>query len=476
MPVQIVKRTFRFATMQQQAVFDDFKSPAVLACGAWGSGKTEVALQKALAVACLDPGAVILGAGWLRPTAQRLFKLFVEGEGCNPPICPPDWIDGEPNKSDLTVRVRVPGGWTVPIQFSGLKPGESDITRIQGTQFSFVVCEEATQVREAGLLEELETRSSRVPGAKIYQFLLLCNANAPGHWLHQRFYEGKGAKPGDRLIELPTLPEAAGILPANFYRRFESLTGMLALRYRDNKWVGFEGLVYPYDPRRQLLRRTNDRYVDGDGATICSVADLQSWPCVQGADIGYDHPTVYQWWRVSPDDRWFLQREVYMSGRAMSVHGRQILDVSRQLSVSADCYHDPSAALAVQEWQAMGIQCRPAVNDRIAGQRAVLELYPHALDAAGEVMSPCRLFYCDDALVELDQARKHSGKPTCTTDEEGTYVWLTGAKEDMCKKDDDGEDAKRYTRMGYLTGQPVTSILTMADIMPGMGRVEAGDY
>jgi hypothetical protein len=57
MPVQTVTRTFRFATTQQQDVFDDYKSPAVLACGAWGSGKTEVALQKALAPA--DSAAAI---------------------------------------------------------------------------------------------------------------------------------------------------------------------------------------------------------------------------------------------------------------------------------------------------------------------------------------------------------------------------------------------------------------------------------
>ena len=455
MSVVPVKRVFRFATRQQQDVFSDKTAPALLACGAWGSGKTEVMLQKFLAVACQDPGCVPLLAGWLRPTAQRLFKLFVEGEGCNPPVCPPDWISGEPNKSDLVVKVRTPAGHVVPFQFSGLKPGESDISRIHGTQYSIVGIEEATQIREAGLLEELETRSGRVPGASIYQFLLLCNANAPGHWLYQRFYEGKGGKPGDRLIELPTLPEAAGILPGNFYRRLESLTGMLALRYRNNKWVGFEGLVYPYDPRRQLLRRTNDHYVDGEGVTICSVQDLQSWSCVQGADIGYDHPTVYQWWRVSPDDRWFLQREVYMSGRAMSVHGRQILAESQRLGVQPDCYHDPSAALAVQEWESMGINCRPAVNDRIAGQRAVLELYPHALDAAGEVMSPCRLFYCEDALVEVDQARKYAGLPTCTPDEEGTYVWASGNREDMCKDKDDGEDAKRYTVMGGVSSGPV---------------------
>jgi hypothetical protein len=100
--------------------------------------------------------------------------------------------------------------------------------------------------------------------------------------------------------------------------------------------------------------------------------------------------------------------------------------------------------LAVQEWQQAGIVCLPAVNDRIAGQRAVLELFPHAVDAAGEVTSPCRLYFCDDAVVEIDQQRRHAGKPTSTVDEFGTYVWASGNREDMCKTNDDGMDAMRY--------------------------------
>jgi hypothetical protein len=354
-----------------------------------------------------------------------------------------------------------------------LKPGESDITRIQGTQFSFVVVEEATQIRDAKLLEELETRSGRVPGAKFYQFLLLCNADAPGHWLHQRFYEGKSAKPGDRLVELPTIPEARNILPASYYRRLESLTGMLALRYRDNRWVGFEGLVYPYDPRVQLLRRRGDHYVDGNDMMVVDVVSLQSWPCVQAADIGYDHPTVYHWWRVSPDDRWYLQREIHMSGRAMSVHAQTILAECKRLGVKPICYHDPSAALAVQEWQRVGIECRPAFNDRIAGQRAVVELFPHAIDAAGEQLSPCRVYFCDDALVEADQARKHAGKPVSTVDEFGTYVWISTGREDMCKTNDDGMDTMRYA----VTAQPsIRQTVTLADISPDLGReVEIGE-
>lgn len=446
-----VTRQFKFATSEQQAVFDDMTSPAILVCGAWGSGKTEVALQKVLYIAAMDPGASVLCCGWLRPTAQRLFKLFVDGEGANPAVCPRDWIVGEPNKADMHVKVRSSNGRPVSVQFSGLKPGELDITRIQGTQFSFVLVEEATQIREARLVAELETRSGRVPGAKFYQFMLLCNAEAPGHWLHQRFYERKGGKPGDRLIELPTIPEHLGILPGHYYRRLEALTGMLAARYRDNKWVGFEGLVYPYDPREQLIHHKDDAYYNVDGLLVVRDCDLVTWPCVQSADIGYDHPTVYQWWRVSPDDRWFLQREVYMSGRAMSVHAKTVLDECKRLGVPPYCYHDPSAALAVQEWQNMGITCTPAVNDRIAGQRAVVELFPHAIDAAGTQMSPCRIYFCDDALVEQDIAQAHAGKPMCTVDEFGTYVWATGTREDMCKKDDDGMDAMRYA---VASGRP----------------------
>ena len=471
-----VTRVFKCASAGQLDAIKDLTSPALLLCGAWGSGKTEIALRKALKVACLDPGNVPLLAGWLRPTAERLFKLFVEGEGRNPPICPTDWIAGEPNKSNLTVRVRVPGGWTVPFQFSGLKPGESDISRIHGTQFSTVTIEEATQIQDAGLLEELETRSGRVPGAKVYQFLLLCNANAPGHWLYQRFYEHKGGKPGDRLIELPMIPERLGILPEITYRRIEALTGLFALRYRDNKWVGFEGLVYPYDPRKQLLRRDGDCYRDADGTLICTVEQLQNMQCVQGADIGYDHPTVYQWWRVSADDRWFLQRELYMSGRAMSVHGRQILEESQRLGVQPLCFHDPSAALAVQEWQAMGIGCIPAENDVDAGIHAVHELYPHALDAAGETMSPCRLYYCEDALIELDQARKYAKKPTCTPDEEGTYIYASGSKDKPVKDKDDGQDAKRYARMGYLYSTIDERLVTYEEETGMNPRVSMGDY
>jgi hypothetical protein len=425
-------------------VLKDITSPALLACGVWGSGKTDVALHKILHIGQQDPGMVALGAGWLRATAQRLFKLFVEGEGLVPPVCPPDWIDGEPNKADMTVRVKFPAGHVCQVHFSGLKPGESDISRMPGSQFSFVIVEEATQIRDELAIEELETRAGRVPGAKVYQFLLLCNANAPGHWLYRRFYERKSGKPGDRLIELPTIPESAGILPSGYYRRLESLTGMLRQRYVLNRWVAYEGLVYPYDPRMQLLERRGEDYVDASGAVVCTVKDLSSWRCAQAADAGIDHPWVHQWWRVSPDDKWILQRESYISGRPATWHEAVARQTCEALGVPLDLTHDPAAALAFAEYAGRGWRLTPAVNDRKAGQQAVYELFPHALDAEAEIFSQCRIYFCADALIEIDRARERAKLPTCTAGEFGTYVWATGTKEDMVKTLDDGMDAMRY--------------------------------
>ena len=81
-------------------------------------------------------------------------------------------------------------------------------------------------------------------------------------------------------------------------------------------------------------------------------------------------------------------------------------------------------------------------------------------------MSPCRLFYCEDALVELDQARKYAKLPTSTEQEEGTYIYPPGNKEKPVKDKDDGQDAKRYAIMGI--SPDLSRVVTAEQIAPDL--------
>ena len=93
-----------------------------------------------------------------------------------------------------------------------------------------------------------------------------------------------------------------------------------------------------------------------------------------------------------------------------------------------------------------GIPTRPAVKAVSVGIQAV----SNRLKLAGD--GKPRLFVCEGALVERDEALAAARKPVCTADEFEVYAWPKDAsgralREEPVKLNDHGMDAMRYACM-----------------------------
>jgi len=415
----------------------------VLLTGPWGTGKTEVPPVKMLLDAEKHPGI-------------KTFLMQYTANACRHNLWQRtvDWlVERVPSRikdyhvQEMTFKIRTSSGIDCPVYGGGLKPAEGQVNIWSGREAHRVYLDEAKEVPVPDLYDVTIGRCMRradIPP----QVFLMTNPAGPNHWLHHRFYMEKRA--GHRVVEMNTIPRELGLLTPSYYQRLDELTGVFKLRNALGQWVSFEGLVYPFDPRAQILERKGDDYIDGTGKVIVSREQLAGYRCVQAADPGTDHPHVHGWWRVAPEGAlqaksvWFLQRETYMTRRPITSHVKRAVEISRELSVQLEVYYDPAALWAAEEYKRGGYCCREAVNDRLGGQAACYELFPHQDVADPEKITEPRIYFLADALDEVDQARRIAGLPCRTTDEFGGYIWKGKGKEDMVKENDDGMDEMRY--------------------------------
>lgn len=415
----------------------------LLACGSYGSGKSEAAARKVVLLCDLAPYLGKVRIALIRKKRKQvkatLWRRVLE-------VMPPNWIRGI-DRSNLIAHIKPPHGQITEIVATGLDSSGTDINPLASEEFSHMFAEEATEISFEEYNEKIR-RCLRLPGAKHHQIMSLCNAGAPSSWIYEKFYLERD--PAFKVIEGQTIPESCGVLPASYYEYLRSLPGVYGLRYRENRWIAIEGLVYPFNPKEQYLS-VEEWQARGFPWPIPA-----SWRCVQANDFGFDHPFVYQWWRVSPSDVWVLVAQIYKSMRVVEDHAVQIRDVSRGMGFRpyTFCDHDAEDAATLRKH---GVATRNAFKDRRWGQQAVYKRFPHTDPANPEELTDCRVYFLKDSLLEVDYARKVAGLPTRTVEEFPTYVWQKGAgREDMSKEKDDGCDTMRMAMATHdkLTATP----------------------
>jgi len=408
---------FKAITQEQRQGFED-ESDSLLLWGPGGSGKSEIAVNKAIIVGANIPKYKIYlirkKKADLRTTLWQRFKERLPAE-----------IVTDQNETMMFRRIR--GG----TEFWGLGlDSEKDVNKLASAECGMAIIEEATEIPWSYYDEKIR-RAVRMPGVSFLQTLLLCNPGPPSHWINQNLIL-KTSK-GHKSLFMPTIPESAGILPSSWYEWLHGLKGVFAKRYRDGEWVAVEGIVYPYDPQRHRITRSQFK-MSGEGQVVLSV------------DFGYDHPFVAQWWYISPDDIWYRYREIYMSSRRVAVHADQMKQFFEKDKIwpVAICDHD---AENMADLRAAGIQTIPAKKSRLAGQQSVQKLFDEG-----------RIFFVEDSLVELDMRQQMKKLPTKTEDEFPLYCWANKDKEDMIKAHDDGMDTMRYA-VHTTIGEKVSDLI-----------------
>lgn len=280
-------------------------------------------------------------------------------------------------------------------------------------------------------LDDWETLTTRVTGragnAPYAQVIADCNPGARTHWILERARENKLSLFYSRHEDNPTLfsPET-GLITQQGKRTIETLenlTGVRLERLRYGRWASAEGVIYDqWDPATHL---------------IDPIVLSPHWRRIRVIDFGLVHPFVCAWFAIDFDGRLYLYRQIYMTGRTVATHARQIVELTGDEFIEATiCDHDAEDRQTLQE---NGISNLAARKDVLLGIGRVQDRLKKQIDGRA------RLFIFRDSLVEVDQSLKMAHKPYAVEQEIDGYIWMDNAKKEQpVKQDDHGLDVVRY--------------------------------
>jgi phage terminase large subunit len=149
------------------------------------------------------------------------------------------------------------------------------------------------------------------------------------------------------------------------------------------------------------------------------------------------HPFVCHWWAIDGDGRLYRYREIYMTGRLVEDHAREMRRLSAgepdPIAVVTD--HDAEDRATLERH--LGMSTTAAIKTVKPGIQAVQSRLRPQADGRP------RLFLIRDARVERDQTLADKHLPTCTEEEFDGYVW-DPRREVPVKENDHGMDGVRY--------------------------------
>lgn len=408
------------------------KDPEILISGPAGTGKSRACMEKIHAMAKLNPG---MRALMLRKTLSSFtstglvtWREHVAREDIARKTC--KWYGGSPQEA---AQYQYKNGSTVTVG------GLDRSTRIMSSEYDIIYVQEATELVE----DEWEKLTTRLRNHKVsfQQIIADCNPAQPDHWLKKRCDDGTCLMLQSRHEDNPRLVDENGeytVEGAQYLGRLDLLSGTRYQRLRRGRWVAAEGSVYEeYDPLVHVVK---------------PFRPPRDWPRFWAIDWGYVNPFVCQWWAVSPEGRFFMYREIYMTKRLIEDHAETIRSIVLRKDRSG--WREPKPVRIITDHD---VECQATLERElgIATTQArkdfsVMEGI-QAVQARMNPMSDGRpgVLFMRDALVEQDEELARFKKPTCTVEEIGGYVWESTPegkpnKEQPRKMDDHGCDATRY--------------------------------
>lgn len=385
------------------------RAPVLLASGSAGGGKSDLAARKLDYAMRRYPGAFGLIVRKTRESMSAGTALMIESE-----VIDPRTTEHVPSLSRFRYSnssVAVYAGMSTTKERERIR----SIGRTGGVDFVWI--EEGVELQR----DDFEALRARMRGraAPWRQMIITTNPDAPEHWINTDLIIGGGASVHySGAADNPFVDD-------EYRATLELLTGVNRLRLTEGKWVRAEGVVHNnWEPAVNLV----DRF------------DLDpGWRRIGSIDVGWESPTVAQWWALDDDVRMILYREVYQTHLALDDLSAMILDLQGAENVEWVIDHAGGHRLAA-------INTAPAIKDVLPGLQAV----NLRLRVAGDGRPRMMLFR--DALVRTDPRLVEQRKPTSTAAEFGGYVWERRATDGAVldtplKRDDHGMDAARYATM-----------------------------
>jgi phage terminase large subunit len=400
------------------------RASEILISGAAGTGKSRAVLEKINLMCLLTPGvrALILRktARSLATSALRTWERDVVPEGIRTGA-----INFYGGSAREPAQYRYDNGSAVVIG------GLDDPMKVMSTEYDIAFIQECTEVSE----EDWESVSIRLRNGALksglHQMIGDCNPSHPTHWLLERAKSGKlqhlvsAHEDNPRYFHPDGTPTAEGVA---YIARLDSLTGVRYLRLRKNIWAAAEGVIYEsFDRNLHVIPR---------------FPVPANWERIWTIDFGFTNPFVWQDWALDGDRRAYLVREIYMTGRLVEDHARQIMALGGPAPSAVVVDHDAEDRATFERHTGFGtVPAHKAVTEGI-------ELVESRLRLAGD--GKPRMMFFDDALIERDPSLVERKLPTCTVDEIPGYIWAAEPpggdrkQRQPVKRNDHGADAARY--------------------------------
>lgn len=387
------------------------KSPVLLLTGSAGGGKSRSAAEKVHAFCMKYPGAAAIGLRKAREYASKSVVFALKKAiGDDPSV----------TYSSSEQMFHYANGSRIFIAGMKDEAQRQALRSINGDGSADIIWGEEANALTEDDHNELLARL-RGTAAQWRQIIYTTNPDAPTHWIKRRLIDGKEAavyfsKATDNPYN-----------PPDYIETLNRLTGPLGKRLRDGLWVQAEGAVYEH---------FNDAI-----HVIEPFRIPDDWRRFRVVDFGFTNPFVCQFWALDNDGRMYMYREIYHSRRTVKVHAEQINRLSEGEAIETTVAdHDAEDRATMAE---NGIYTIPAIKDISPGLQAVAERLK--VDEDGRP----RIFFFNDALVELDESLDAAKRPTCTVQEFPGYVWPKTSdgrivKEVPVKDNDHGMDAIRY--------------------------------
>lgn len=403
------------------------RDATLLVSGPAGTGKSVAALMKIHLTSLMVPGLVTLllrqTAASLGASTLRTYERFVATQELSSEDVA--WYGGSGSKPAAYMyrngSLIIPGGMDRPGKFLSM-----DVDR--------VVIDEANQVSVTGV----ETVATRLRGkAPTYkQMLLLTNPDHPDHHLLKMVESGRARHIHSVHTENPYLFDRAGNVTeagADYIGRLRALTGVRRERYYEGRWVAAEGSVYE-----------NWSVADNVVEWFAVPSD---WPLVLTVDFGYSNAFVAQWWRIDPDGRMYLTREISRKQRLVEDHARDIRAIMTEhpdepVPTAVVCDHDSEDRATLERHLKL-----PTLPARKGVTRGV-QLMHARIRKAGDGRP--RMFVFKDCVVGRDLVAEERKTPRGLAAEVLGYVWETVRGDDGIPKEvpvklnDHSMDAARY--------------------------------
>lgn len=398
------------------------RGPEVVLAGAAGTGKSRAVLERVHMRNLLTPnckGLIVRQVA--RSLATSALKTWERD------VVPHAMRDG--SVSFYGGSAREPAQYRYSNGSSVALGGLDDPLKVMSTEYDWIYVQEAAETTE--LSWELLSTRLRNGAHPVQQLIGDCNPAEPTHWLLDRAQRGALTMLESKHEDNPRYFKADGSMTeegAAYIARLDALTGVRYLRLRKGIWAAAEGVIY--------------EGFDAALHVIDSFDVPDSWERVWSIDFGYTNPFVWGDWALDEDGRAYLVREIYMSGRLVEDHARQIMSLGGPRPTAVVCDHDAEDRATFERHTGLGtVAAHKSVIEGIELQAARYKL-------AGDGRP--RLFYFRDALVEKDQALVDKKLPVRTVDEVPGYIWApepAGAdrkERRPVKKNDHGADMTRY--------------------------------